>query len=99
MAKHFRGFWPHNGVDDMRIATHIPDDSGTWCRVNAIPYLRIYLDEKLVRRVFAVDDVAGEVWVGRLDASGQQIVNREKSEFVMEKLAGKVEIRVADLTA
>lgn len=83
----------------MRIATHIPDDSGTWCRVNAMPYLRIYVDEKLVRRVFAVDDVAGEVWVGKLDASGQQMVDREKCEIIMEKLSGKVEIRVADITA
>lgn len=82
----------------MRIATSIHDDSGTWCRVKPMPYLRIYVDGKLVRRVFAVDDVAGEVWVGKLDASGQQMVDREKSEIIMGKLTGKVEIRVADLT-
>lgn len=78
----------------MRICINVPDDQPGWEVVSPKPELHVYLEEKLVRHVIAVDDVRGEIWTHKKNSDGTFVIENEST--VMEKLTGNVQIRVGD---
>lgn len=80
----------------MRICVIRPNDELGWNEVKPQPHLRIYLDEKLVRQVIAVDDVRGEVFTHKKRQDGSLVI--ENGEPVIDRLTGSVQVRIADLS-
>jgi hypothetical protein len=88
----------------MKIAIYSPDGSKGWniVRMRRSEATRerqpgpfwVWLNERKLDRCIAADDVAGEAWVAALDESGHVRCDPVKQEVILEKVTGKVEIRL-----
>lgn len=80
----------------MKVGVLNPDGAPGWNIVRPNGRIWIYLDERKVERPVAADDVAGAVWVHKRLPNGEYCFNEDRTELVLEKLTGKVEIKLLE---